>query len=181
MYAIYEIDKFNNIELLAMTLNIFEAKIKLNEIAKEFIIKKEGIEKLETVYQEKITDELLDGYYFIKENNKIIIMEKETEINNSGWIFNSLNKIIKKYKIKELKIIKFDKSILPNKSLDENKDNILNIMSGVINSVKSQDFSLKHNNIKYENKEKKYKNKNKLFEAIETKNYKLKNIKNTLF
>ena len=136
MYLIYEQDINGNIIVLAMTHYINDAKMKMIDHAREFIIKKEGSEKLDIVYQESISDELNDGYYFLKKDDSITVIKKESTVNTSGWIYSSLTKTINKNKIKEYKIVEFDKEILPDKSSDKIKNDSLNTMSNVIMILK---------------------------------------------
>lgn len=172
MYLVYE-QTSNEINILGITNNVYDAKIKMCDFAKEFIIKKEGTDKLETVNQEIISDDLKDGYYFLKESDKITIILKETNIINlPGWIFNSSNKNSIKNIVKEIKIKEFDKSIIPS-GVTNDKDKTINRMSNVINSVKNHEFNLTRVIIKPTNKESKYK-KNPLCESIKNKDYVLK-------
>lgn len=147
MYLIYEQDTNDKIDVLAITHNINDAKTKIAECAKEFIIKKEGSEKLDVVYQENITDDLKDGYYFLKKDDCIVVIEKTSIVSASGWIYSSLTKTINKNKIKEYKFVVFDKSIIPDKLSDEIKNNSLNNMSIVINEIKNNKIPLNNINI----------------------------------
>jgi hypothetical protein len=116
MYLIYLLNnQEQTLKVLAFTDTIEKAKIMMTESAKEFIIENEGKKKLDSVFQDENTEisKLIDGYYFVKKENRIDIYKKENKLSlQSGWLGSYQNIQHTYEKIGAYYLVEFDNSML---------------------------------------------------------------------
>jgi len=124
-----------NLKILDFTNDFNEAKEKLIELSKEFIIFEEGLKKLETVWIEEKTniDILKEGYYLKLEDNMIRIMKKKTiKTTTKNWntlgITTYESETTKIETIKKNRILEFNENLLKKYLNSLKKTNIISLI-----------------------------------------------------